>query len=230
MDKSYLTKTYQEKTLKNRPHRMRLNEIFSILEREGMAEIDGLTYADFGCATGFITNLVAKRIGSTAAHGFCHSDSIETGRREYPHIDFGFVELTEPSDIGKYRLCTCFETLEHVGNIEVALDNLVRATEPGGLLLVTVPIEIGPRGLAKFLAKTIFYKYDLDELPGDKLYGKYLLSLLLNRDMSRFRDERFGWGTHFGFDYRVIDRYLRRRGIRYRAHNKATTRYYLVYP
>jgi 2-polyprenyl-3-methyl-5-hydroxy-6-metoxy-1,4-benzoquinol methylase len=230
MDKSYLTKTYQENKLKNRPHRMRLNEIFSILEREGIADLDGLTYADFGCATGFITNLVAEHIEPEAAYGFCHSDNIEIGRREYPHINFGFVELTEPSDIGKYKFCTCFETLEHVGKIEIALDNLVRATEVGGMLLVTVPIEIGVRGLAKFLAKTLLYKYDLDELPGEKLYGKYLLSLIFYRDMSRFRDERFGWGTHFGFDYRVIDRYLRRRDIRYRSYNKATTRYYLVYP
>lgn len=89
---------------------------------------------------------------------------------------------------------------------------------------------MGIRGIAKFLAKTIVYKYDLKELPGERLYFKYLISLLTHRDMSRFRDRRFGWGTHFGFDYRVIDRYLKSGGYRYRAKNKVTTRYYLIYP
>jgi 2-polyprenyl-3-methyl-5-hydroxy-6-metoxy-1,4-benzoquinol methylase len=226
-----LVKTYQDKALKNLPHRKRLDDIYRVIEKEGLAGKNDLTYADFGCASGFITDLVTKKLDPASAYGFCHSDGIEVGRELYPNIQFGFVELTEPSDIGQYDFCTCFETLEHVGNIEIALDNLCHATrEGGGTLLITVPIEIGIVGIGKFLAKTIFYNYDLDELPGDKLYFKYLMALLTYRDMSQFRDNRFGWGTHFGFDYRRIDKHLKMNRCKFRAWNKFTTRFYLISP
>lgn len=227
--KTDLVKTYQDNRLKNYPHRKRLTDIYTIIEREGLTAQADLSYADFGCATGYITDLVSKKLSSQSIYGFCHSDGITVGKEIYPNIQFGFFELNEPGTIGPFSFCSCFETLEHVGNIHSAIDNLCRAAE-GGTLLISVPIEIGPRGIIKFLTKTWFYKYNLDELPGDKLYFKYLMSLFTYQDISKFRDDRFGWGTHFGFDYRVIDNYLKKRECSFRAFNKTTTRYYLIYP
>lgn len=126
-----LTKTYRDRALKNLPHRRRLKEIYRIIDREGLSGREGLSYADFGCASGYVTDLVTRELKPAAAFGFCHSDGIETGRKKYPHIEFGFVELTEPSDIGQYDFCTCLETLEHVGNIEIAMENLCRAAGGG---------------------------------------------------------------------------------------------------
>lgn len=223
-----LSQTYKDGSLKNYPHRQRLKEIFNIIEREGLSSLDGISYADIGCNDGYITNLIAKRLHAAAIYGFCHSKKLENGRAKYPHIYFNHLELNDPADAGRYDLVTCFETLEHVGDLLTALDNLIRATAMGGTLLITVPIEIGFKGVIKYLAKTIFYRYTLDELPGKRLFFKYLISLVSRGDISTFRDKRHGWATHFGFDYRTIDRYLESRGIGYRAKNKVTTRYYIV--
>ena len=166
-------------------------------------------------------------------HGFDHSEHLEVAKEKYPSFEFGFFELNEQSDIGNFDFVSCFETLEHVGNFETALSNVLNATIKGGTLLLTAPIEIGPVGIAKFLAKTILYRYRLDELTGGEssgFYCRYLLSLLLFKDMSSYRDERFGWGTHFGFDYRRIDEYLDSRNIRFRARNYFTTRFYVIRP
>jgi hypothetical protein len=46
--------------------------------------------------------------------------------------------------------------------------------------------------------------------------------------VSRFRDDRVNWGTHFGFDYRDIDDLLRSRGVRFSASNRFTTRFYVI--
>jgi 2-polyprenyl-3-methyl-5-hydroxy-6-metoxy-1,4-benzoquinol methylase len=225
-----LSQTYKDRSLKNYPHRQRLKEIYAIIEREGLIYRDGITYSDIGCNDGYITNLIAKRLHAAAVYGFCHSEKIEIGREKYPHIHFNHMELNEPADAGQYDFVTCFETLEHVGDLEMALDNLIRTTVKGGILLITVPIEIGFKGVIKFIAKTIFYHYTLDELPGERLFFKYLISLLSRGDISTFRNKRLGWGTHFGFDYRTIDRYLESRGISYRAKNKVTTRFYIIKP
>ena len=224
---------YRGRSLKNWPHRQRLKEIHSVIRREDLAGKSDLTYADFGCGTGFITNIVAAAIKPAKVHGFDHSEHLEVARERYPSFEFRFIELNERSDVGQFDFVTCFDTLEHVGNLETALSNMLNATREGGTLLITAPIETGPVGIVKFLAKTILYRYRLGELSGGGscgFYFRYLLSLLLYRDISNYRDERIGWGTHFGFNYRRIDEYLHSRNIRFRARNAVTTRFYVLKP
>jgi SAM-dependent methyltransferase len=225
------THIYKNRSLRNWPHRRRLKVIRSIIRSEGLPERENVTYADVGCGTGFLTGILADMLRPSEVYGFDHSGHLEVAREKYPSFRFAFMELNEPTDVGSFDFVSCFETLEHVGSPLTALGNLLNATNEGGTLLVTVPIEIGPVGLTKFLVKTILYGYRLDELPGgEKLYLRYLISLILYRDISEFRDKRFGWGTHFGFDYRRIDEFLRSRDIAYRAKNVFTTRFYVIKP
>ena len=42
---------------------------------------------------------------------------------------------------GLFDFCLCAETLEHVPNMEKALEELVRVTRPGGRLVLAVPNE-----------------------------------------------------------------------------------------
>lgn len=191
--------TYKDRSLRNWPHRMRLKEIQAVIRRESLADNGNLTYADVGCGTGYLTGILAELLQPSEVCGFDHSEHLEVARENFPSFRFEFMQLDEPSDVGQFDLVTCFETLEHVGNTSIAIDNLLKTTKRGGTLLITVPIEIGPVGLFKFLAKTLLYNYKLDELPGRGagLYFKYLLSLISYREISRFRDQRSGWGTHF---------------------------------
>ncbi len=224
---------YKDKSLKNWTHRQRLKEIRSIIQNEVLADIDSLKYADVGCGTGYLTDVVSSMLSPSEVVGLDHSEHLEVARARYPDYRFEFLELNEPSEAGKYDFVTCFETLEHVGKPFVAIDNLIRATEKNGTLLITLPIEIGPVGIFKFLAKTVCYGYKLDELPGEggaQLYNRYLSSLIAYKDISVYRDQRFGWGTHFGFDYRIVDKYLKSLNVAYRVKNVVTTRFYVIKP
>lgn len=224
--------TYKDRRLRNMPHRRRLEKILSILEAQAPPE--GGTYADVGCSNGYITGLVCKRIRPARACGFDHEPSnLAQARKRYPHVHFELIDLNRPNPPpGRFDLVTSFEVLEHVGDLTHALDNLVGMTKPAtGLLMLTAPIEIGWRGTLKFLAKTLLFRYSLSELPPRRhLYASYLASLLAGRRMSRFRDKRDGWGTHFGFDFRDIDEYLESRGISFEASNHFMSRFYLARP
>jgi SAM-dependent methyltransferase len=164
------------------------------------------SYADIGCSNGFITKKIADRLNVQHAYGFDHSDSLlDEARSCYPDLEFAVVNLNEPVSWGRqFHLVSCFETLEHVGNLGSAVGNLAAAVAPGGILVVSVPIEIGLWGTCKFLCKAAL-GYRLDELPGPPTYGQYLSALLAGRRMSEFREVRSGWSTHFGFDYRDVE-------------------------
>ncbi len=222
--------TYRGRSLKNWPHRQRLKEIHSVIRREELAGKSDLAYADFGCGTGFLTNIVADELNPAKVYGFDHSEHLEVAREKYPSFEFGFIELNERSDVGKFDFVTCFETLEHVGDLE---NRHEQPAERDERRRHPAPDGSHRDRTGRLLAKTILYRYRLDELAGGEssgFYFRYLLSLLLYRDMSTYRDERFGWGTHFGFDCRRIDEYLDSRNIRFRARNAVTTRFYQIKP
>lgn len=223
--------TYRTKALRHLPHRMRLKSILAML---GARITSGdISFADFGCSNGYITDIIATRFAIQRPHGFDYSEEHAARAREaYPAITFGTADLNSPDAAGQFDLVTCFETLEHVGELENALNHLVSATAPGGLLFISVPVEIGLRGLVKFVAKSVIYRSSyakhLRELSPDSIGWAYFFALLFYRDISRFRDRRARWGTHYGFDYRVIDRYLAEKGLNFRAVNRFTSRFYLI--
>jgi SAM-dependent methyltransferase len=227
----YIDLTYTDKRLKNLPHRMRLKSIFRVIDSEGLSKKERLSYADIGCSNGFVTNLIAGYINPSIVVGFGHGlEMLKRGGKKYSHIKFSYLELNEPSNVGKFDFVSCLETLEHVGNLDSAIDNLINTTKSGGTLIITVPIEVGFIGTVKFLLKTLFYNYNLTELPGHKLYFRYLKTMLSNGDISKFRDNREGWGTHFGFDYRLVDKKLSELNVEFRSFTRATTRFYIVKP
>jgi SAM-dependent methyltransferase len=219
---------YRRRTLKTLPHRLRLQTILAILAREGGG---CRSYADVGCSNGYITALVRNLLKPTVCAGFDHAAAnLEQAGKNYPDIEFAFYDLNvETRQVPQYDVVTCFETLEHVGHLPAALANLLHLTRRGGLLFIVAPVEIGFQGLLRFLAKTVLWRYKLDELSQDpQIYLKYLGTLLSSRRISAFRDQRAGWGTHFGFDYRDVDDCLQRLGAKYTAFNKWGSRYYLV--
>ncbi len=220
--------TYRLPALRNLPHRMRLRAI----EREVrlLSLSPGLAYADFGCSNGYITARVRQLTQASSALGFDHNaEHLERARAHYPTIEFRLLDLNQSSsEMSPCDFVTCFETLEHVGNLEAAIDNLLAAVRPGGIILATVPIEIGPRGIIKFAAK-MAYGYKLSQLPQTPgLLRRYVVALLTGARISRFRDQRRTWGTHFGFDYRDLDDVLKRRRVHFQAWNSGMTRFYRI--
>lgn len=224
------SRTYTELKLKNLPHRRRLADIRTIIRSLKLP--GGGSYADIGCSNGFLTRLIADDVGAGDVWGFDHeTENLDLALQTYPGIHFRQVDLNQKQAIGRtFDFVSCFETLEHVGNCEAAITNIIGALNDGGAAVISVPIEIGAAGLFKFLVKTAVYRYGLEELPGQKLFMPYLRTLLSGARIDRFRDRRDGWGTHFGFDYRAIDESLTRHGIDFRAFNRLFTRFYIIGP
>ena len=184
-------------------------------------------YADFGCSNGFITNQIVELLGVFDATGYDYSDNVLVGPGLYPKIRFERLDLNIVHDnLDHYELVTCFETLEHVGNIASAVQNICQSRGPDGVILVSVPIEIGWIGLAKYIVKRLFFRYELPLLCND---FKYIAALLRGERISRYRKTEAGYGTHFGFDYRDVDELLARyAGAPVKVWNSGTTRFYFV--
>lgn len=220
--------TYRVRTVRNLPHRVRLRAIEGLIRTLDLPQ--GPKYADFGCGGGYVTEHVRRLIAAREAYGFdTVEEQCQAGRASYPGIQFERFDLVHAHDSPvRCDLVTCFETLEHVGCLDRAVANLLSAAAPGGTLLISVPIEIGPIGLAKFALK-LAYGYNLSELPSmPGLLRRYLWALLTGARISRFRDDRPRWAGHFGFDHRDLDDLLSQAEFEVRRWNSFTTRFYVV--
>ncbi len=228
------SKTYKDLSIKNIVHKQRLNRILEILkEQQRNRPFSQMSYADVGCSNGYLTNLIGQNFGFERIAGFdFEATFVERASRKYPHISFARLDLTaENVETDQFDLVTCFETLEHVGNLEAAIDNLLGLVKrPKGLLFITAPVEIKAWGIAKYAIKVGLYKYKLDELDNANLFN-YSLALLKGDRMSMFRPAgRTDWGTHFGFDYRDVEDLLDSRLVNFTAFTKFATRFYLIRP
>ncbi len=221
--------TYRRKTLRNIPHILRLKKIFRLIM--GLSPKKGDSLADIGCSNGYITKMIHQKFELGECAGFDHThENIELASKRYPGINFHFIDLNVPlpDKIGDYKIVTCFETLEHVGNLKQAIENILSFGRPGTKTIISVPIEIGAMGIIKFLIKTVILNYSLDELPGSITKWAYFMDLIKGSRMSKYRDHREGWGTHFGFDYRDVDDVLIKMKIQFKAFNSFSTRFYII--
>jgi len=222
---------YRELRLRNIPHRLRLRRILRMLKAAG---INGGSWADVGCSNGYIVSRVLEETTPAEVFGFDHLEShVTVARERVPGAQFALIDLNvrvEPER--RFDVVSCFETLEHVGNLRNAIAQLMAMCEPDGRLIITVPVEIGPVGTLKYLVKRMFYRYKLSELPdGDRRGAAYVKALLTGRRISVFRsDGREAWGTHFGFDWRDVDDILADMRVRYVVRSDLFTRYYDITP
>jgi ubiquinone/menaquinone biosynthesis C-methylase UbiE len=216
------------------PHRVRLTRL---LERVGQHDFSAGTYADVGCGDGYVTAQVMQVTHAGSCDGLDYdSGLLASGEKTF--ADIRFIQCNLNCDINvsmQYDFVTCFETLEHVTNLAVAVKNLLSLTKSGGLLILTVPIEVGFIGTAKFLAKTVLWQDRLTEAfsPYPGMHRQYLKALVLDKGISRFRDQGNAlgyWPGHWGFDYRKLDILLKEHGAQVKADRFLTTRYFEVRP
>lgn len=224
------SRTYREFRLRNIPHQLRLRRIMTLLGEIGL---DGRSWADVGCSNAYIISTVLNVYRPSEVYGFDHSESnLVVAKESVPTARFEFIDLNDVVELPRrFDVVSCFETLEHVGNLQRAVKSIVGLVRPGGTLLVTVPIETGLGGSLKYLLKRGIYRYSLKELPGgESRRGEYARALLSGSRISAFRSEpREGWGTHFGFDWRDVDDLLQELNVQYDAKSGLFSRYYVVH-
>ncbi len=227
------SRTYTEIRFRNVPHLIRLRAILRqvpALQSRLPTGAHPIRYADFGCSNGLITERVATLLAPCEAEGFdFNEENLQIAREARKGVKFSKINLNAEVGIrDRYDFVTCFETLEHVGNVKNAVRNIVSSLRPGGLGLIVVPIEHGPIGLMKFAVK-LAYGYKLCELGNGMSICSYLCHLLTNRRMSDVRDPaRSGWGTHFGFDYRDVADALASESCQFSSYRIGFNRFYEI--
>lgn len=93
--------------------------------------------------------------GFTEARGVdVEPDQIAACRRrlgDLPGVSFAMARDLGPSERGRWDVVTCMEVLEHCLEPERRriLDELGRLCAPGGLVVISVPIETGPSVVGK---------------------------------------------------------------------------------
>lgn len=210
---------YTSRELRHWHHRARLRRILA----EVSAYRQASSIADIGCSNGYITNLLNEVCPGDVC-GFDYlPELVDSASAAYPHIRFRRADLNR--DVkwgGTFDLVCCFETLEHVGDLQKALDNILSALCRDGVLIVSVPVEVGFWGIAKYCAKML-YGYSLDEIDAGR--AEYFAALMTGGDVSRFRRRAYTWGTHFGFDWRVLERRIAGGMHIEKSYTKYATRY-----
>ena len=205
--------TYRKRNPVGWVHRNRLQAVAAALDRH-LAK-SSLSWLDAGCSNGFIVSeIVARTPGRfRLVVGFDNTaELVERARaRNLAGTRFETFDLNRVQPAAeRFDVVTCLETLEHVGNVENAVANLVDRVTAGGLLLLSVPNETGLPGLVKLAGRAAVRRTPYDDFFADGGRARYVARLLFNRRIDGFRKPGLsGYGPHLGFDYRTLEDHLR---------------------
>jgi 2-polyprenyl-6-hydroxyphenyl methylase/3-demethylubiquinone-9 3-methyltransferase len=77
----------------------------------------------------------------------------------YPHVHFQALSIEAIKEESRYDVIFCLNAINHVADIDLAYDQLVKAIKPGGLLVVSIDAH-----------NHAFLKHIFRLLPGDALH------------------------------------------------------------
>lgn len=123
---------------------------FVVRRRRVAAMLDRVTSGpvlDVGCGPGVMADTVRRRgflyVGVDASPAMIRSArerSSEAGR-----LEFGIADIAAlPFATGCFGAVLCMGVLEYLDDAEGAVDEMVRATRPGGLVVMTLPNSASP--------------------------------------------------------------------------------------
>lgn len=192
----YADYTYKcKKPLRRYSHQRRIAMSLSFIDR--YLPKNG-SILDFGCADGYMLGQLGPLRPDCKATGFepyPDADTPTCGVKIYHDYDRLLA------DGGKFDIVTCFEVLEHLSykGREAVIGNITKLLKPGGILLMSVPVEYGIAGLAKGIIRRLTIK---------KLAPQYtaanLFRTLFALPVPGWRDGD-GYLDHIGFYYRDLE-------------------------
>jgi SAM-dependent methyltransferase len=209
--------SYSQRILQQGNHLTRLahrSRFGTILEAIGSTQYTQAL--DYGCGDGWLLkmayeqNLVKRGVGVDIDW-----DMLSACKDLFADIPgFQFCqphELSEKISPKSCDLIICTETLEHVGEPDKVLEQMLRYSKPGAKIVISVPIEIGPSLFFKQVGRYIanrkgnygYERYQLGELFAASVLwdtNSFPSSHSLNEPLR----------SHKGFDYRKIQKLLQR--------------------
>ncbi len=120
----------------------------------------GKRLLDYGCGDASFLALVHDLFPKAVGADLDAKQNAQCAERFADWSDLSFVhtpELADPSYNQSFDVITCMEVLEHClpKDVDAVLTDIRRLIAPGGVIFLSVPIEIGPSLLAKETVRTI---------------------------------------------------------------------------
>ncbi|MCL1468527.1 class I SAM-dependent methyltransferase [Argonema galeatum] len=190
-------------------HRSRFSAVLDVLGNAKYTQA-----LDYGCGDGWLLRTAFDRGIITSGIGVDVADYMLSASQEIFAGISGF-QFCKPGEISQkisQKSCDvifCTETLEHIGNPEGALEQILIYCQPGAKIVISVPIEVGPSLLFKQIGRY------LANLKGNYGYESYNLKELFEAvilwDTNSFissHSMKSEYTGHKGFDYRKIEKLL----------------------
>ena len=115
---------------------------------------------DYGCGDGTFLALASDRVQLGWGADIAADQIADCRKRLATFTNLRFCTISDLSDelhSHAYPVVTCMETLEHCTSpvVEIVLRDLARLVEPGGRVVISVPIETGPTFLLKLAVRRL---------------------------------------------------------------------------
>jgi len=162
-----------------------------------------LRILDYGTGDGYLIGRLLPLVPEENLTALEPLDFLQQQFRErFSSTGVLLVDSPDQLPSGGYERISCLEVLEHLRppDLAQALDQLSRLLAPGGILLVSVPLETGLSALAKYLAARILTRMDRWYTFGEVLRATVGLPVP--------RDGEGSFLSHKGFDHREVKREL----------------------
>jgi len=158
------------------------------------------TVVEIGCGEGYLIPTLSKYFDQVVAVDV--SEKMLNAARAYfsfPNTTFVLDDIMSPQHpeliAAQYDWVICLEVIEHLPQCKAGVDNMIRLLRPGGMLLLSMPVEVGVPLLLKEMGRTVFYR----KSSGWK-WNHFVRKLLGDR----LSVPRRNYGSHMGFDYREV--------------------------
>jgi 2-polyprenyl-3-methyl-5-hydroxy-6-metoxy-1,4-benzoquinol methylase len=181
---------------------------------------------DYGCGDGTFVALAHDLFRETVGADI-DADQLRDCRRRLDsvgNVQFASIDdLRTPAHQGHYDAVVCMEVLEHCpSDVQPhVLDDLDRLVRPHGVVVISVPIEIGPTLAVKQLVRAVAAATGLSEYATRERYRlAEFMRMLLADQTSRIerpiniaisaRGDRTRFHGHKGFNWRALERLIDR--------------------
>ncbi len=178
-----------------------------VLARGLVQSLGGKSLLDYGCGDGTFIKRVRDLVDRCVA-----CDMVPCDLSHLSEVTFVEIRDLDENHTHQYDLVFCMEVLEHciAADVEKVLDDLQRLVSPGGTVVISVPIEIGPTLLGKQTMRRILGARKLGDYEWTQRYSLRAMIKMLFADehtaiyRTPLREGPLTWYSHFGFNWRAL--------------------------
>jgi SAM-dependent methyltransferase len=186
-------------------------------------DLGGERLLDYGCGDGTFLGMLAARPDSPllAMGAELHQSIVEDCRARFracERLRFELCTDLESADSGSFDVIFCMEVLEHIPEPGPLLDVFDRLLAPSGVVVISVPIEIGLPVVVKQMVRTVAGWRGIGHYPGTTpCTGRELVRSVFAGEQTHLERplHRHGNGQpfhdHKGFNWRRLRRLVRER-------------------